>query len=383
MKGLCGISFDSDKTFLSFVAANKSHIFPLEEVCLPFSFKKTDIAGFLKEHASVIDEAIRDKEKTFSLKIDDVFVSLPFGMEQRKLVDETVLLRGPKKVTRKDILYARKYVEDAVLGWDDCRLHHVVLSYGVQDNRYKDPPIGIKTNKINLASYLVWVKDSTYKESLDVLGNMGRRFGGFVFSPLSSFASSFDGKLIEKNRVVVDIGYDSIIYAATIDGHFACGQYQNLGVKALIERLSQHFSFSFELAQEVFDRYVGFSDAPYYKEISIKNGSTYVHLGAQAVNSVVKDCLKTQFNELINKIREDLKVTSFTISVIGRLSKKKGFYGFLRGCLPQEIDMAPYEENNSSSFGCVKYGLLRFWEKETIKKKSLLQQLRKVYKEYF
>ena len=383
MKGICGISFDSDKTFLSFVAANKSHLFPLEEVCLPFAFKKEDIAKFLKEHASAIDEAICEKERNFSLKVDDVFVSLPLGMEQRKLVDETVLLRGPKKVTRKDILYARKYVEDAVLGWDDCRLHHVVLSYGVQDNRYKDPPIGIKTNKLNLASYLVWVKDSTYKESLDVLENMGRRFGGFVFSPLSSFATSFDGKLREKNRVVVDVGYDSTVYASTIDGHFACGQYQGLGAKTLIDRLSQNFSFSFELAQEVFERYVGFSNAAYYKEISIKNGPSYVHLGVQAVNAVVKDCLKVHFQELIRKIKEDLKVTSFTISVIGRLSKKKGFYGFLQDCLPQGIDMAPYEENNSSSFGCVKYGLLRFWEKDTIKKKSLLQQLRKVYKEYF
>ncbi len=383
MRGVCGIDIQNDKTFISFGALKKSRLFFLQETELDIASQNSDILTYLRGNAEILNEEIRQKEKDLSLKVDQVFLNLPWGQESLNIVHDTIPLRRRKKISLRDISIARKHLEDISLSWDDHCLHHFILNYETEINTYNQPPLGVRASKLSLKSCLVWIKDKTYKEARDIFDNLQRSFGGFVFSGVSTFSSAFDRYDNDIARVVVEVGHARSKYVVFSQNGFDFSLAFDFGIQKIIEAIAQRFSLPISVAEEIFNRYVTFRNVPFHKEISVRNGNSYLNISIHTINAFTKNYIKEGLKGLLDEINGKLGDAKFNLSIIGRLSKKKGFYHFLRELIASNVEVVPSILGTSSSLGCMKYGVSGFSREKLPREGSLFNRLFEVYREYF
>ncbi len=383
MNRICAIALDEDKTFLSFANLKRSNpdFFKIVEVSLPYK-NNSSIADHLQDNLAVIDQKIREVEISCSCRILKVFVELPWNLSKQRLVEEIVILKRRKIVTPKDILFAKKYLEDKFLDWDDFCLHNIVMNYEIDTVAHEKPPLGIWAKKIKLTSHLLWVKDKLYKEVEDLFYTLDRSFGGFVAAGISMFATSFRKRA--GKQVMISVGF-SKSYSTVVDkGKFIFGKEFDFGIKKIIEEIGRRFLLKYSLSEEVFNRYVSFKEIPYNKEITIKKEDTgCINLSIQVVNSVVKEYVKREIVYFAKEIEDNICNNDFSVSFIGRLNSKEGFFGFLKEYVgfPGNISVKPFAV--SSSMGCLRYGVSRFLENDYKQHGFFIQRFINIYREYF
>lgn len=392
MRGVCAIVLDEDKTFISFAALKRTYLTFLEELEISIPCKDDSILTYLRENSEILSQKIKEAEKNYSFRVERVFLELPLHLENKKIVEETVLLKRRKRITPRDISFVKKYLENKFLDWDDFCLHNVGLSYEVENIHYDRPPLGIRAQKIKIQSMLIYIKDKLYKETEEIFDAIDRHFSGFISSRISIFASGFtpaDSKYLTeftkggKTQVVVNFSYSKSVFVIRNNNDFIFGQDFKFSLKKIIEELSKQFLFDFPLAQEIFQRYISFKEIPYFKEITIKRGQGYINLSTQTLNLFVKDYIKEGILSLFKQIKEDAENSDFVISFIGRLNKKEGFYSFLKDYLPSLLKPPLKKQSLSSSFGCLEYGVTRFLERDHKEGLSLFQRILDIYREYF
>jgi len=212
MKGVCAISLDKDKTFISFASLKGTRLAFLNESEVVAVGSDNGIVPFLKDNLEAIDQKILDMEAKHSCRCEKIFLELSWTVVQEKRVEDIVTLRSRKKITSADISRAKKQLEDKFLNWDDFCIHNIVINYEVEGNNYIDPPLGVWAKKIKLKALLVWIKDKLYKEIEDIFDNADRNLGGVIAPQISRFSSVFSDK--DKAQVVVSIDYDQSNFIA-------------------------------------------------------------------------------------------------------------------------------------------------------------------------
>lgn len=381
MKGVCSVVIDEDGVSLSLGLLRKPSFLFLEEILLPLPQKSADLFSSIKDNAEVINRTIDSAAKRHHLKIDKVFLELPQDFVNTKTVTDIVPLRSKRKVSFSDIKFIKKYLEDKFLDWDDYCIHNIALQFTTRGAIYQEPPYGVLAKKLAVKSLLVSIKDKTYKELEDIFDNFGRQFLGLVSSMASTYANVFTK--LDKPQVVMYCGYQKSNFVVRKNGNFIFSKEVDFNLKCLIEKLAKRFFLEFTLAEELFERYISFKEIPYFKEITIKKGSGYVNLSTQTMNLFMKDYLKSEIDNLFQLINLHTDGEEFTFSFLGRLGKKEGFYRFLRGCVSCELATSLERSAQSTSFGCLRYGLSPFLELDYRKDKSFLQRAVSIYKEYF
>lgn len=381
MRGLCAIDVAKDKTFVSLAGLRNRNINFIEESSVNVVSENDDILDFFKENFERINQKITEQEKKHSLKVKKIFVTLPQGLVSQRVVKEIFPLRDRKKITPRDIALAKKHVETISLEWNDFCIHHLILDYGVNGNNYKQPPLGIETQKIIMHSSLISVKEKLYKEMESILINTGRNFGGFVTSFMSTLFTPLTSIDEQRSVVVVDIGYDATKAIAYKDKQFFLDLDYDFGLREIIGNIKDKFSLPLDLAEDLFEKYASFNSVEHFKEISIRNNDSYINLNIKALNAFSADYVSKK----IKNIAEDIKSKigdSFIIFFIGRLSSKNGFDNFVKTSVDCDVGTSFFKVL-SSSLGCLRYGVSNYLEKDYQQSESIFKNILKIYKEYF
>jgi len=381
MKGACAVVIDENKAFFSFCRLKKPSFKFLEAQTLVLPQKSDSFFNSIKDNAEIINQALGDIEKRYCLKIDKVFFEVPEGLTNTRIVTDIVPLRGKKRISAFDINFVKKHLEDKFLDWDDYGIHNITFNYSLRGTDYLDPPFGVWAKKLEVKSLLVSIKDKIYKEIEDTFDNFGRGFIGFVSSMISTYASVFKKRDIP--QVVMRCDYQKSNSVIRKHNDFIILGNTDFSLKHLIEKLARRFFLDFSLTEELFERYISFKEIPYFKEITIKKEGGYINLSTQTMNLFIKDYIRSEITNILEPIKQQIGGDDFIFSFLGKLTEKEGFYRFLRNCVPCRLATPLENSASSSSFGCLRYGLLPFLELDYKKRRSLLQRIRDVYKEYF
>ena len=98
MKGICAISLDKDKTFISFARLKKTCLTFLNESEVPIAGCDNNIVPFLKDNLEIIDQKIREAETKYSCRCEKVFLELPWAVAKERKVEGIVTLKSRKKI---------------------------------------------------------------------------------------------------------------------------------------------------------------------------------------------------------------------------------------------------------------------------------------------
>lgn len=381
MRGVCAIVLDSDKTFISFACLKKNHLTFLEESTISLAYDSNNLISCLSDNSDDIEQKIKRIEEDFSIRIEKIFLELPWNQSVQQVVEEVIPLKRKKRITADDISWAKKYLEDKFLDWDDFCIHNIIMSYEVAGQSYELAPLGASAKRIRLRSLLIGVKYKTYKEVEDIFNNVNRSFGGFVVAPLSTLATAFRKR--GKTQGVVNVGYSSSSCVIRDENNFISHNEFNFGLKKVIEALAKRFMIPVALATEVFQRYISFKEIPYFKEITLKKDQGYINLSIQTLNSFVKEYIGGEIKYLIGEIKDQIKNNDAAISFIGRLNAKDGFFNFLKEFIPYSLSVPFSNAGVSSSPGCLNYGVKPFLDNDHKENNSVFRRILDIYREYF
>lgn len=382
MQTICGVSFDKDKAFLSFGNTKKNRLSLLEEVEIDLVDRQNFILK-LKTNIENIERAIVGVEQKYSVSVSKIFLELPSTLTEEIEVDEKVVLSKKKKIKPAIVNFAKKYIENKFLEWNQRCIHNIVLNYQVKEIRSTKAPIGIFTNKIRLNSLLIHAKDSLHKEVADIFYNIERNFAGFVAHKISILSQGFN--FSKSNQAVISIN-NFKSYAVTKDKKRGISEKTfDFSIGTIIQELSRKYSISPILSSQVLNRYGSFKSIPYFKEITIKKEDSYLNLSTKALGNFLKEIFANNVRPMINKTLENITEKDkeeVAFSFIGPLTAKEGFHNYIRRLLPCDMDLST-NKHQSSSFGCMRYGYFKFFEKDYEKKELLLDKVKKIYHEYF
>ncbi len=383
MKGFCGIDIDSDKTYIAFAKRQRHELKFIEETELEMPFSPTNFFQFLQENSNKINHKICEKEKQLSLNVEKIYIDLPMVLSQKGEFSATIPLKKRKKITAADIIFARKYLQDTYLDWDDFCIHNFVLSYEAEGKIYACPPLGIIAKKIKLNSCLIWVKGKFHKDTETIFSNLERNFAGFI-SPFASIAGGIftHPKDMEDSCAIIDIAYDKTFILVFKNKCISYIKESEFGLKKIFDELEKKIILPAALAKEVFNRYISFKELSHLKEVSIKTGSNYINLSTQAANTFVKDYIKNELTAIVMAAKEALAGES-SVYVCGRLNIKEGFWDFLKSFMAYNVKLGDIKEVASKSFGVLNYGMLKFLEEGALRKDSFANRIINTYKEYF
>ncbi|MFA6281366.1 MAG: hypothetical protein WCY05_02545 [Candidatus Omnitrophota bacterium] len=383
MKGLCGVDIDKDKIYVSLAHLKGANPVFLQEFNIDLCSTEKSFLEVLQENSNAINQKICEKEKALSLVVEKVFVNLPWDVCKQGSFSATVPFNSRKKITQKDINFAKKYLQDTYLDWDDFCIHNFILNYEIEGKVYDKPPLGVVAKKIKISSILVWIKDKLRRDIEDIFDNLERSLGACVFPPVAAIApifTSFDSA--SDSCVVIDVAYDKTLAIAIKNKKILVINESNFGLKQIFEELEKKILLPNALAREVFNRYISFNDLSYSKEVSIKNDGNYINLSTQAANSFVKDYIKNAVNLAIESIGAGLG-SNYTVYFTGRLNTKEGFCDFAKEILSHPVVVSSAEKSISKSFGALSYGATRFLDNDYMSRNSFLNRIVNVYKEYF
>ena len=389
MRGACGVDIDKDRIFLSFAVLKKRVPVFVGESQIVNGLGEGDIIKFLQDNVEILAREIAAAQEKYSLQIEKLFLKLPAGLEKMNLVEEVVVLKRAKKINPHDIVFIKKYLEDNTLDWDDYCIHHFPLDFGVEGKAFTNLPVGLWARRIRVKSLLITVKDRLRMQIEDIFNNYNVIFGGFVSSGVSDYSCVFSGG--DKNGVqaVVRVGYDGSFLTIVEKGVIRSSESFCFGLKYIIEHIAKSFSLPIALADEIFTRYISFqsersSSGTFSpgKEISVKDGDIYINLSMDSVNNIVMNFVQENISTIISRA-DYANLPEISFSFLGRLNQKEEFIDFLKTFVKHQITPLPQACSVSSSWGCVRYGVLKFLENRVQPKVSLLDRISKIYKDYF
>lgn len=385
MRVLGGLSLEGNRLFFSFVKNRRGKIIPCAEATkeiLPTHH--SHLGEFIREHIDDINKEIRKKEKHYSFKTDKIFFKLPREFAFKKIVEDEVSLstyRYPKKITHKDIVYTKRQVENISLDWEDVCLHHLVLEYTIGNSRFYRAPIGIQAHKIKLKSSIIFIKRKFLEYFNDLFDNINYKFSGFVYDALADYSSVYSGGS-DVFSLVVHIKEKETAVAGLLSAGLIFEKSFDFGEEDIVLAVANKFCISRELVRSLIVDYGSFKDVPVSKEISIREGNSYINLSSMSINSLLREVTKDIIEKIVCNIKDELDRSDFRISFIGRITRTDGFYDFIRDTLDLSLEEPTFEGDAFSAFGCACYGIRRFLEGED-KQSSMWQRILNVYKDYF
>jgi len=390
MQAVCGIDLDKDKVFLSFAGLKKNIPFFINEVEIDRGLGDCDIVDFLHDNAELLCKKIASVENKRALRVTKIFLKLPPGMEKMSVVEEVVVLKHTKKINPRDIKFIKKYLEDNALDWDDHCIHHFPLDFGIEGKAFDSLPVGIWAKRIRIKSLLVTVKDRIRTQVESIFNNYDIVFGGFISSGVCDYSSVFSSQDKKGIKAVVSVGYAGSFLTIVDNGLIKSVESFAFGLRQIMEHIAKNFSLPSDLAMEIFERYVSFlpeynnADGAFSagKEVSVKDGDVYINFSILSVNNLVKNFVQDNIATIAARI-DITRSVDVSLSLLGRLNKKEGFFDFLKTFVKYAMVPVPFDSDTSSSFGCARYGILKFLENRSQAKVSFVDRVSLVCKEYF
>jgi len=379
MKGFCGIDLEKDKLFISFASFNKGRLNFLEEVKIDVSSEEYDFLEFFRKNITFINQKIIERKNIYSLDIFDIFINIDLDMVSEKVIEENVPFNKLKKISISDINFAKKYLENSSLEWNDLCIHNFVINYNINNQNYDSPPLGILTKKINLKSLLISVKNNLYDEVNSIFDAFNLKFLNFVYKPVSAFSIIL--KRDFKDRAVFYIGYDKSYLVIYLDKKITAIKSFNFGLKSIFFEIEKKFLIPIALSKEIFNRYISFREDLLFKEITIKNNNSYMNLNINTLNLFIKNHIKDEISKILENF-SNLEKKDIEFAFLGRLNLCDGFSEFVKNFVSYPTEVIK-DYGLSCSFGAIKYGIERSLENNFISKPSILKKIVEVYKEYF
>ena len=379
MKGFCGIDLEKDKLFISFASFNKGRLNFLEEVKIDVSSEEYDFLEFFRKNITFINQKIIERKNIYSLDIFDIFINIDLDMVSEKVIEENVPFNKLKKISISDINFAKKYLENSSLEWNDLCIHNFVINYNINNQNYDSPPLGILTKKINLKSLLISVKNNLYDEVNSIFDAFNLKFLNFVYKPVSAFSIIL--KRDFKDRAVFYIGYDKSYLVIYLDKKITAIKSFNFGLKSIFFEIEKKFLIPIALSKEIFNRYISFREDLPFKEITIKNNNSYMNLNINTLNLFIKNHIKDEISKILENF-SNLEKKDIEFAFLGRLNLCDGFSEFVKNFVSYPTEVIK-DYGLSCSFGAIKYGIERSLENNFISKPSILKKIVEVYKEYF
>jgi cell division ATPase FtsA len=390
MRAVCGIDLDKDRTFLSFAVLKKNVPLFVGEVVMNKGLGCGDVVQFLQDNIEILYKEIEAVEKKHVFQVVKLYLKLPPGMEKMNVAEEVVVLKRTKKINTGDINFIKKYLEDNTLDWDDHCIHHFPLDFGIEGKAFESLPLGLWTKRIRVKSLLVTVKDRLYTQVAGILNNYDIQFGGFVSSGVCDYSSVFSAGDKQGVKAVVSIGYDGAFLTVVDNGFIRSVENFPFGLRYIIDMIGKKFSLPGELAEEIVERYISFTSelgnadgiVSSGKEVSVKDGDVYINISIVSVNSLLKSYVQENVATIVARI-DTACAGKVSLSFLGRLNRIEGFFDFLKTFVKHEIIFTPFASDISSSFGCARYGVLKFLENKVQPEISFMDRISLVCKEYF
>jgi len=390
MRAVCGIDFDKDRIFLSFAALKKNVPFFAGETVIDKGLGNSDIVQFLQDNIELVHKEIETAEQKRAFQVTKLYLKLPPGMEKMNVAEEVVVLKSTKKINNGDIKFIKKYLEDTALGWDDHCVHHFPLDFGIEGKAFESLPVGLWTKRIRVKSLLVTVKDRLYTQIENIFDNYDISFGGFVSSGVCDYSSVFSAGDKNGVKAVVSVGYESAFLTVVDNGFIRSVESFPFGLRRIIETIGKKFSLPDESVKEIIERYISFApernnaDGAFSagKEVSLKDGDIYINLSIATLDNLLRNYVQENIATIVAHI-DPAYAGKVSLSFLGRFNKIEGFFDFLKTFVKYEIIPTPFAADISSSFGCARYGVLKFLENNVQSKISLMDRISGVCKEYF
>ena len=379
MEGVCGLDIEKKSLQGLIIVKDEEKFKIVDEFFLPL--KTFSLIEGIKENIEKIGKILQEKEKKKSLTVDKIFLNLPYEEASFKIVEDIFPLSWRKRsVTPKDIEKAKSYIENIVLEWRKFLIHHVVLDYKVDGKSYFFLPPDLEGKNLKLKSFLVYIERKMYEETLEMFNNIERKFTGFVWEPFSSL--SVDNFDFLSNSASILMKEDYTLCTGIKRGEIFIKKF-SFGEKNIKKAIENKFFLSQEVVDKLFNWYTYFGKGYKNKKILVKE-KEYIEISWEEFVSLIKEMVLLGIEEIIYFLREKIEEEKIKIVFLGRLAQKKYFFNFLKETFPF-LEIVNFSQKVSclSLYGCVKYGCLRYLEKNRLKKKSLWQKLAEVYKDYF
>lgn len=382
MKGLCGIGVDPGSLRALLVYSHHNRVIPLTKIEIKISSQ--NFLDVLHTYIDTLEEEIRKREKKYSCAVEKIYCSLPFEWAKVKIVEDAIPLTTDKKkrLTLKDIRSAKNHIESVSLEWNEMCLHNIVLEYHLDNKIYTTLPLFLEGRKLTIKTQLIFIERKIFKEVENIFENIGRKFMGFVYKPLSDVSVNYQNAYQEVPCTTLNVG-ESYTLASGIRNHHLCIDRFDFSERKIKAALEERFLLSQDVCAEILNRYVTFCDTSFHKEVVIKDGTKYVNISMSSLNSFLQDFTARELGAVIEKLK-DIYDKKIKIVFLGKIAFMKGFYSFLRHRFPSlEAEPVCFQSVAAPLLGCIKYGRRRYLEEVSLPKKSFFQQLLHMYREYF
>ncbi|MFH1767784.1 MAG: hypothetical protein ABH858_01300 [Candidatus Omnitrophota bacterium] len=384
MKVILGLCLEDGLLSFLFAANHKGKLIPITSSFLNIERGQDDLSEFIKAYIDDLDREIREKEKKLSFNVSHVFFRLSDQYANKKVVEDIVSFntrKDEKRITYRDIIWAKKQLENISLECDDVCLHHLVMEYFLKAAVFNAAPIGLLARKIRLKSLIVFCRRSVYQNFGDCFDSIGCKFAGFVYDTLADYSLIYDAN----NKdvcAVVNIKLRETRASYFYGNSFIKEDFFGFGEKDVIEAVARKFSLSLDLASSLVFNYGSFKDVSHAKEICVKDEASYLNVSAMSLNDFLKDIVSRRLGQIINTIKVKINKSKLPVFFTGRLSRIDGFSDFVKNGLKLQLKETQVKKDIQAGYGALYYGITRFLELN-VQPQSLFQRLFKVYKEYF
>lgn len=390
MEVFAGISLNDDLINFSFAALKAGALFPCLESFRPMPKIYSNLNVFLDHSIDDINQEIAAAEDRFSFKVEKVYFKISNSDSKKITVEDVIALTADKrgkKISHKDIEFAKKHVENTFLDWNDCCIHHIVLGYEIDGVKYLNPPLGLWARKLKIRSLIISVDNLLYDKFCNLFDNFERKFQGFIYEPLAGFGSIFNSQeAFRKDFFIFYIGRKTTLVVSFLGGNSCFEKIFNFGENEIVRAVADKFSLTNELAQQIIFQYASFRGVSSSKEISIKDKDSYLHLSSLSLNSYIKDLLAKEIEKIISFLADELAICAikdtFTFSFIGRIPQIDGFLEFIKKNILLVTEVPFNQDVFSLGFGSINYGIFRYLE-QNFSSESFMKKVLRMYKEYF
>jgi hypothetical protein len=387
MTAICGLGLESGTLHAVIALPQRDTFIPVATI--EINNCPTQFSEALRVNIDILEEELKRRERKYDLAIDKVYCRLPFKWATTNVVEDTFVLNSgkAKQIATKDINYAKKYIENVALEWDEVCLHNIILEYCVDEKKYLSLPYYVEGRKLRLKVLLISTARKNFQEVHDMFENIGRQFMGFVYPPLADLSINIKEDELSSPYVTVNIGDTrslcSIFYK---EGIFY--EVFDFGLQAIKKNVQEKFLVPEDISSQILNEYLSF-DAEYSdKKLVIKDCDNYVNFSIGSVNSFVKDGLLKEIRKILEGItRFSEKDKKSKVLFIGKLTVAPGFHDLIRDNFPSfDIELPHFYSTSADLLGCIKYGLVRYLEKTNLPKRKWWSQIPNIYticKEYF
>jgi len=344
----------------------------------------SSLKEFITDNIDNIDERISYVDKKYSFRTEGIFFRLPREYAGRKETEDVISLNvsnKDKRITYNDISLAKKQIENISLGLKDICIHHLILEYRIEDKTFNRAPIGLWARKIYIKSLIIFIPSNLYDVFADSFSNVERKFSGFVYGALADYSIAYNS-IVDKLIFVVNIKKNNTTFSCFHKGNMISEKIYDFGNKSIISYVAKSLSFSEELTSDLVFKYGSFCNAEFSKEISVKEQSAYINVSLSTLNNLIKEAIAGSIEAIMSDINKESHSGDYAVLFIGKIAQRDCFYDFIKEYFNINIGRPLYDKFSSCSFGCVHYGIRRFFEKED-RGDSLLYKAVRFYKDYF